>query len=126
MVGKEVEASVSEPSDFEYPGGGGLLRGRVSAAHAAGGGDASTQSVTVRLETPFVSEEGPIVRSLLARRRYAEAEGIAEMLAAGEFVSANLSYSHEVPEGGRLPGVSPFLIGSVRLANGPIRPEGGG
>lgn len=32
LVGKEIEVSVSEPWDFEYPRGGtGLLRGRVSA-----------------------------------------------------------------------------------------------
>ena len=45
-----------------------------------------------------------------------KAEGIVEMLAAGELVSANLSYSHAVPEDERIPDLSPFLIGSVRLA----------
>ena len=116
LVGKEVEVSVGEPWDFEYPGGGtGLLRGRVSAARPVDG-DGSKWGVHLELDTPFASEEGPVVRSLVAKRRYVSAEGIVEMLAAGERVSANLSYSHEVPEDARLPGVSPFLIGSVRLA----------
>lgn len=115
LVGKEVEVSVSEPFDFEYPGEGGLLRGRITAAYAVEGGEASDQRVIVELETPFVPEEGPLIRSLVARRRYGEAEGIVEMLACEEFASANLSYSHEVPEDEQLSGASPFLIGSVRL-----------
>jgi hypothetical protein len=114
LIGREVEISVGEPWDFEYPGGGSILRGRVPAVEV--GGEKEEQRVSVELETPFVSEEGPVVRSLVARRRHVLPDGIVGMLAAGERVSANLSYSHAVPEGKRLPGVSPFLIGVVRLA----------
>ena len=102
---------------LRVPGRGtGLLRGRVSAARPVDG-DASKWGVHLELDTPFASEEGPIVRSLVAKLRHVSAEGIVEMLAAGELVSANLSYSHLVTEAERLPGKSPFLIGSVRLAD---------
>ena len=115
LIGREVEISVGEPWDFEYPGGEGRLRGRISATEV--GGETEEQRVGVELETPFVSEEGPVVRSLVARRRHVLPDGIVGMLAAGERVSANLSYSHAMPESDRLPGVSPFLIGGVRLTN---------
>ena len=86
-----TEVSVGGPWDFEYPRvGTGLLRGRVSAAHVVDG-DASEQGVSLKLDTPFVSEEGPAVRSLISRRRHASAEGIEETNAAGELVSDNLS-----------------------------------
>lgn len=115
LVGKAVEVSVAEPWDFEYPGRASSLRGRVRAVDVAG--KPEDQSVRLELEDPFVSEEGPRIGSLLARRRHRLPEGMVEMLAAGERVSANLSYSDGVPEKDRLPGVTPKLIGSVRLAD---------
>ena len=115
LVGKAVEISVAEPWDFEYPGRASSLRGRVVAVHVAG--KPEDQSVRLELEDPFLSEEGPTVGNLLARRRHRLSEGMVEMLAAGERVSANLSYSDGVPEDARLPGVTPKLIGSVRLAD---------
>ena len=100
---------------FRVPGRGDGRPARARLGGAPVDGDGSKWGVHLELDTPFASEEGPVVRSLVAKRRYVSAEGIVEMLAAGERVSANLSYSHEVPEDARLPGVSPFLIGSVRL-----------
>lgn len=115
LVGKMVEISVGEPWDFEYPDGESSLSGRVATVHVAGRPE--EQSVRLELAAPFVSEEGPTVRNLLARRRHRLPEGMVEMLAAGERVSANLSYSDGVPEDERLSGVTPKLIGSVRLAD---------
>lgn len=114
---KAVEIFVSEPFGFEYPRGGTGMRARVSEVRLGERGDASAQALRLELETPFVSEEGPLITRLTAGRRHKLREGIVEMLAGGERVPANLSYLDQVPEERRLPGTTPKLIGSVRLAD---------
>jgi hypothetical protein len=80
-------------------------------------GDDALSSQEVRLEvSPSVSEEGTEVRHLVARRWHEIPTGIVEMLAAGERVEANLSYSEEVPEEMRATGTVPKLIGGVLLS----------
>ncbi len=54
---------------------------------------------------------------LTATRRYADPAGILEQVAAGEIVPANLDYGDQVGKEDLPKGMSPFLIGSVRLAD---------
>ena len=116
LVGHPVVVYVSDPFGFEYPNGEDTLQGRVVDVRSGDGADTSAYQ-EVRLEvTPFVSEEGVEVRHLVARRRHKLPTGIVEMLAAGERVEANLSYSDEVPEKRRAAGTVPKLVGGVRLA----------
>lgn len=112
LVGHPVVVSVSEPFGFEYPDGENVLRGRVVEVESKEGVQ------QIRLEVaPFVSKEGPTVRHLVARRRHKIRAGIVELLAAGERVEANLSYSDEAPEGKRVGDGIPKLVGGLRLAD---------
>lgn len=117
LTNKEVLISVSEPWDFEYPGGATSLRGRISQILPETD-DPSNQQVHVELEIPFSSEEGPEITHLVARLRHVLPESMIELLASGEHVSANLSYSEQVPESARIPGTTPKLIGRLGLSNG--------
>jgi len=54
---------------------------------------------------------------LPAPRRYAAPGGIIEQVAGGEIAPANLDYGDQVGKEDLPEGASPFLIGSVRLAD---------
>ncbi len=119
LKGTRVVVYVSEPFGFEYPraenGGAPGLRARVAEVVLAEG-ERPDPRVRLDLEAPFVSEEGVEVRHLVARLRHEGKKGFVEQLASGEHVSADLSYSDQVPEEARLPGTHPKLIGGVDLA----------
>jgi hypothetical protein len=114
LIGRHVEISVGEPWDFESPDGQNALRGRIT-------GVAATEAVEdqgVALEvTPFPAKGGTTVDRLVARARYEDEKGIIERLASGEDAEVNLDYGEQAPEGTLPEGSSPFLIGSVRLAD---------
>ena len=54
---------------------------------------------------------------LTATRRYADPAGIIEQVAAGDIAPANLDYGDQAGKEALPEGASPFLIGSVRLAD---------
>ena len=114
LIGHEVILSIGEPWNFEGPDGRGRLKGKVVAIRGLEDG-AGTQSVDIEV-TPFESEEGVVVRRLVAGSRYVDASSIVEQLARGERAPANLSYREQVPDEKLLENVVPKLIGSVRLS----------
>lgn len=115
LLGREVGVSVSEPWDFEYPGGARLLTGRV-ADIGAESAEQGCQWVLVALDTPFVSDAtGAEISRLKATRRHVSDRGIFEQILSGDHPSANLSYAEQVPKE-RMPARSyPFLIGTIAL-----------
>lgn len=116
LVGRKVTISVGEPWDFTSSAGDNALDGRIVGVSDYAD-DPRDQWVELEV-TPFVAEGGRTINRLVARRRYQDKIGIVEQIAAGKRADANLSYSRQVPEVERDPKSSPFLIGSVRLAEG--------
>jgi hypothetical protein len=57
------------------------------------------------------------VTHLTATRRYADPAGIIGQVAPGEIAPANLDYGDQVGKEDLPEGTSPFLTGSVRLAD---------
>ena len=116
LVGRQVTVSVGEPWDFESPDGQGVLNGRIVGVDPGKEGDLRSQSLRIEV-TPFAGAGGRRVTHLTATRRYADPGGIIEQVAAGEIAPANLDYGDQVGKEDLPKGASPFLIGSVRLAD---------
>lgn len=117
---KNVEVSIGEPWNFESSAGQNRLEATVLSVEIGksngNGKEDPEQSVLLEV-TPFESETGETVTQLVARARYTD--DVAEFvkkLADGEAVSSNLSYSEQVKREDMPEGVSPFLIGSIRLS----------
>lgn len=115
LKGKRVMISVSEPWDFEYPGGAQGLEGRIESVRLPP--ERSKQQLSLELQTPFISEEGPEITRLDARIRHVLSEGLVELLASGERVAVNFSYADQVPEALRIADIYPGLIGGLYLAD---------
>jgi len=119
LVGQDVEVSVGEPWDFEGPDGPNLVLGRVTRVGLGEGGE-RRQEIAVEVDRPFRSEAGTEVRRLLATARYEEdSRAMVRIVADGGSVSANLGYADQVPPSAMPEGVSPFLIGGLRLRDRP-------
>jgi hypothetical protein len=115
LVGRPVRVSVGEPWDFESADGQGVLKGRIKEVRR-GEGDLGDQRIVIEV-TPFTVEGGAAVNHLTATRRYKDETGIIEQVAAGQTAPANLDYGDQVSPENLPEGVSPFLIGGVRLAD---------
>lgn len=113
LVGHEVTVTVGEPWDFNSPDGENTIKGRIAAV-SEGGEELREQWVRLDV-TPFEAEEGSTVTHLTARRRYRDPTGLIEQIAQGKDADANLFYGDQVGAERMPEGVSPFLIGGVRL-----------
>lgn len=117
---KNVEVSIGEPWNFESSAGQNRLEATVLSVEIGksnGNGEEDPEQSVLLEVTPFESETGETVTQLVARARYTD--DVAEFvkkLADGEAVSSNLSYSEQVKREDMPEGVSPFLIGSIRLS----------
>ena len=112
LIGHRVRVSIGEPWDFEYPDGQDALPGRITAVSERG--EHAEQWVRIEV-TPFEAEEGSTIRHLTAKQRYVEPAGMIEIIARGEDANVNLSYADQVTRDKMPEGVSPFLIGGMRL-----------
>jgi hypothetical protein len=115
LTGRHVEISVGEPWDFEGPDGPNTLRARIVEVLPGDAGEPRSQRLKIEV-TPFEAG-GRLVKWLNASRRYADASGIIERVAAGDDADANFSYADQVAREELPSGESPFLIGGVRLAD---------
>ncbi|MEW6637995.1 MAG: hypothetical protein AB1425_14415 [Actinomycetota bacterium] len=115
LVGRAVVVDVGEPWDFKSSDGQNVLKGRIKEVHR-GEGDLRDQRIVIEV-TPFTAEGGAVVDRLTATRRYKDETGIIEQVAAGQTAPANLYYGDQVSPENLPEGVSPFLIGGVRLAD---------
>jgi hypothetical protein len=118
LLGQEVTISVGEPWDFESPDGENVLKGRVIEVLGAAG-DGREQRIRLEV-TPFeapAAKTGRTVTHLVAERRHRDTPSVVEAIATGGRAVVNLSYAEEVPDGELSSGRSPFLIGSVELAD---------
>ncbi len=116
LEGRAVTVWVGEPWDFESADGPGKLEGRIERIFLAQDGE-NLRSQRVFLDvTPFVAEDGSTVAKLVAMRRYKDMSGIVEQIASGEHAPANFSYEDQVDKRSMPEGVSPSLIGSLKLS----------
>lgn len=116
LVGRPVSISVGEPWNFEGPEGPNALTGRITAVGQDEPSDSGSQWVEVEV-TPFAAEGGRKVDHLKARGRYELPTGIIDQITVGGSATVHLDYGDQVGSEDLPDGVSPFLIGGVRLTD---------